>query len=98
MSEQKQARAEVIAQAAKDPDWGQVVANGGPPCFHVEDGRFCLRAKRWGGHDEMHRYMDLAAALESFVREERKRILAIVRSYNGANWRRDIAARIREGK
>ena len=40
----------------------------------------------------------VAAALESFVREERGRILAIVRSYNGANWRRDIAARIREGK
>jgi hypothetical protein len=31
-------------------DWAQVVSNGGPPCFHKENGRFCLRAERWEGH------------------------------------------------
>jgi len=45
--------AEVIAmtqEAAKDPDWIQVVFNQGPPCFHLEGSRFCLRAERWDGH------------------------------------------------
>lgn len=45
--------------AAKHADWGQVVANGGPPCFHLEGVRFCLRAQRWDGHDSMHRYLPL---------------------------------------
>ncbi len=39
-----------LFQAAKDADWMQVVYNQGPPCFHLEDGRFCLRAERWDGH------------------------------------------------
>lgn len=37
----------ILLAAAKNADWVQVVANGGPPCFHVEGGRFCLRAKGW---------------------------------------------------
>lgn len=36
--------------AASAMDWGQVVANGGPPCFHIENGGFCGRAGRWEGH------------------------------------------------
>jgi len=36
--------------ASKNADWGQVICNGGPPCFHLEGGRFCLRAERWPGH------------------------------------------------
>ncbi len=41
----------LIAKACANVDWLQVVCNGGPPCFHVEeDGRFCFRAKRWEGH------------------------------------------------
>lgn len=39
-----------ILLAAKNADWEQVMLNGGPPCFRFEEGRFCLRAKRW--HDE----------------------------------------------
>jgi hypothetical protein len=42
-----------LIHAAKHTDWGQVVANGGPPCFHLDTGgkgRFCLRAERWAGH------------------------------------------------
>jgi hypothetical protein len=31
-------------------DWQQVALNGGPPCFYVEDGRYCGRAQRWAGH------------------------------------------------
>lgn len=55
-------------QAAKDADWMQVVLNQGPPCFHLEDGRFCLRAQRW--HDEIaekvcHKYVSLEALLRS---------------------------------
>ena len=36
--------------ASKNADWGQVVCNGGPPCFHLEGRRFCLRSQRWEGH------------------------------------------------
>jgi hypothetical protein len=49
--------------AALDIDWQQVVLNGGPPCFHVEDGRFCLRAERWEGHDLLHRFVSLRSLL-----------------------------------
>ena len=42
-------------------DWGQVIANGGPPCFHLEGGKFCLRAERWPGHQGFHHaYVSLA--------------------------------------
>lgn len=37
-------------KAVKNADWQQVVFNGGPPCFHLEGERFCLRAQRWAGH------------------------------------------------
>jgi hypothetical protein len=53
-------------------DWEQVALNGGPPCFHVEDGtpeRFCGRAKRWQGHGvaTFHDYV----SLEEFVASRR---------------------------
>lgn len=54
-------RAFVLA-AAERADWQQVVLNGGPPCFAMpalDRGAFCLRAKRWDGHDSMHRYVSL---------------------------------------
>jgi len=44
--------------AAKNMDWEQVVCNGGPPCFHMEGGRFCGRAERWDGHDEKYHGKD----------------------------------------
>jgi hypothetical protein len=55
-----------INKAIKNPDWMQVVLNQGPPCFHIENGRFCFRAERW--HDEIaekvcHKYV----SLEQFV-------------------------------
>ena len=40
-------------------DWTQVVLNGGPPCFHVEHGRFCFRAQRWEGHKSIHEFVSL---------------------------------------
>lgn len=56
---------DALIAAAKGADWQQVVQNGGPPCFHIEDdGRFCLRAQRWAGHDSMHQFTTLDAALE----------------------------------
>ncbi len=53
-----------IREAAKDIDWGQVVANGGPPCFNVESGKFCLRAERWPGHGVDHPYISLEHCLQ----------------------------------
>lgn len=53
-----------LLKAASNPDWMQVVYNQGPPCFHVENGRFCLRAERWDGHKvgvvgPIHSYVSL---------------------------------------
>lgn len=55
-----------IHRAALNMDWGQVVANGGPPCFHLDDdGSFCGRAERWDGHGrkEFHEYRPLSTLL-----------------------------------
>jgi len=54
-----------IVDVAKNADWGQVVANGGPPCFAYLDGKFCLRAERWAGHGKAHHhFVSLAQLLE----------------------------------
>lgn len=43
-----------IEAAARAFDWQQVVLNGGPPCFWLDEtGHFCGRAQRWSGHDEV---------------------------------------------
>jgi hypothetical protein len=52
-----------VEKAAEQMDWQQVVLNGGPPCFHLEDNRFCGRAKRWAGHEDMHNFVSLAELL-----------------------------------
>jgi hypothetical protein len=46
MTQNSDSLKEILA-AAKAADWQQVVLNGGPPCFHLEEGKFCLRAERW---------------------------------------------------
>lgn len=55
---------EPLIEAAKAFDWHQVILNGGPPCFHLEqDERFCGRAERWAGHgaehNSFHRFVSL---------------------------------------
>jgi len=58
-----------ILKAAKAMDWGQVVANGGPPCFHIDDdGSFCGRAARWDGHADMHKFIPLHELLREVSR------------------------------
>ena len=51
--------------AAERADWVQVVLNGGPPCFELDGGKFCLRAERWAGHDGggFHAFVSLAELL-----------------------------------
>lgn len=62
------ANKELYLQAAANMYWPQVVLNGGPPCFHLEDGkRFCGRAERWAGHDSVHKFMSLADLLKGIV-------------------------------
>lgn len=63
-----------IIKAAENMDWQQVILNGGPPCFHLdEDGRFCGRAKRWPGHDKpgnhwpIHKFVSFADLLKSML-------------------------------
>jgi hypothetical protein len=57
----------LIRQAAESVDWQQVVGNGGPPCFMVEHGRFCLRSERWDGHPKVHSFISLASMLDGYV-------------------------------
>lgn len=61
--------------ALQNIDWVQVVLNGGPPCFHLEEGRFCLRAEKWSGHHihNVHKFVSLAAYAAECVRAERER-------------------------
>ena len=59
-----------VLVAAENPDWQQVVQNGGPPCFHVDDGEFCLRAQLWPGHEKghrVHRFVPIRVLLESVL-------------------------------
>jgi len=59
-----------LMDAAKNMDWGQVVCNGGPPCFHVEGGKFCGAAERWAGHRnaEVHKFIPLSDLIEFLQR------------------------------
>lgn len=63
--------AQRIAMAAKKADWMQIIFNGGPPCFHLEDSRFCFRAERWDGHkaiagsEAVHEFVSLEALLRT---------------------------------
>lgn len=38
-------------------DWDQVAMNGGPPCFYIEDDRYCGRAEGWQGHGPIHPFI-----------------------------------------
>lgn len=52
-------------------DWGQVLSNGGPPCFYLEaPDKFCLRAQRWAGHGADHKYISLQQVLRSLERDK----------------------------
>lgn len=61
-----------VLKAAENMDWQQVVLNGGPPCFHLEEryGMFCGRAERWcghhmdgNGHKALHEFVSLKQLL-----------------------------------
>lgn len=64
---------EQIEQAARELDWRQVALNGGPPCFHIEDRRFCLRAQRWAqrweGHGVLHSFVTLEEVIKKATAE-----------------------------
>ena len=57
-----------ILELARQMDWQQVVLNGGPPCFAVDEyvDRFCGRAERWH-QDGTHKFVSLADLLSSAV-------------------------------
>lgn len=65
---------DILLAAARNADWVQVAMNQGPPCFHLEDdGYFCLRAERWGGHHShngsipCHEYISLENQLQTIT-------------------------------
>lgn len=53
--------------AAERIDWQQIMLNGGNACFHLDGQKFCLRAKRWLGHEpgSIHDFVSLADLLKS---------------------------------
>ena len=70
---------EQVLAAAQKADWGQVVMNQGPPCFHLltnGEPRFCLAAERWAGHHAQktvgHRYVSLADLLGAILPGKRE--------------------------
>lgn len=68
----KQNKKTELLNAAKDADWMQVIYHQGVPCFHLEDGRFCLRAERWDGHKtvggRIHKFVSLEDLLDSVTK------------------------------
>jgi hypothetical protein len=44
----------LIEQLRPKIDEVQLRMNGGPYCYHVEQGRYCGRAERWDGHGYFH--------------------------------------------
>lgn len=57
-------RLSTFVAAAKHADWMQVVLNQGPPCFYLcNDAKFCLRAQRWAGHEDIHKFVSLTDLL-----------------------------------
>jgi hypothetical protein len=69
MTEKKALGAQELIKFAQGMDWGQVVANGGPPCFYVENNKFCGRAKRWQGHcvAGFHNFISLPQLLKAYA-------------------------------
>jgi len=78
---------DAFKHACQHADWTQVVLNGGPPCFHLEGSRFCLRAERWQGHGISHPYVTLSEAVQSRIAqlervlEAAERMLKVAYSY-----------------
>lgn len=54
---------QIVRLACDKADWEQILRNGGPPCFHVEENHLCLRAERWAGHDAVHQFKSLFSLL-----------------------------------
>lgn len=83
---------EKLVEAAKNMDWEQVVLNGGPPCFFLEEeGRFCGRAQRWFGHTDKNEFPEhvfinletlLAFWLSAFVKLVREEAEKTAYRYN----------------
>ncbi|HVX56959.1 MAG TPA: hypothetical protein VHA37_04455 [Candidatus Saccharimonadales bacterium] len=77
------AQRQAVIAAAERMDWQQVVLNGGPPCFAVcEDGRFCGRAERWAGHEDLHKFVSLADLIRAVQSWPSSRTTALRQSSN----------------
>lgn len=85
--------AAAIERLATEMDWGQVVRNGGPPCFFVGEGKFCGRAERWSGHGlkDFHDFVPLhqllKAEFERGISQERERCAKLLQEVNESHTR-----------
>ena len=66
------ANTEDTINAARHVDWQQVICHQGEPCFHLEYGQFCLRARYWAGHSDSceggdHAFVPLDVAITGMV-------------------------------
>lgn len=86
-----------MLEAAENADWQQVVLNGGPPCFHMEEhGRFCLRAHKWDGHKTnpfpFHEFVSFSTLLSALLADERERCARVAETQR-EYWTAERAAR-----
>lgn len=54
---------DILINAAREIDWREVLNRGWSPCFHIDDGRFCLHAQQWEGHPGYHLFCGLSRAI-----------------------------------
>lgn len=102
MSDNTVTREELLS-ACNGADWSQVIANGGPPCFHLmQEGDLCLRAERWPGHPIDHSFVSIqtfAARMLDKLDAETERCAKIAdRFREERDCAEDIAAEIRSEK
>lgn len=53
----------ILLAAARNADWGRL--EGGTPCFHIEDGRFCFMSEGKYSHGQNHEFVSLEDLLRS---------------------------------
>ena len=65
-----------LLHACELADRGQVALHRGEACFHIEDGKFCFRARHWAGHalpNTFHGFRSLADVI-SGIEDENARL------------------------
>ena len=67
-----------VLAAIDNFDWSQPIGHDWNPCFFIEDGVPCGRAKRWAGHEvgHDHPHYSLREMIEAALERERAELKA----------------------